>query len=59
MVTHRWADSSALKELEDGDILVTVDSKHMVSVRDVELAVHGKDTVEVEVYRRGKPIKVS
>lgn len=50
--------TAAYDVLQDGDILLEVDHKPVVTFRDVDCAVEGRQKVNVTVYRDGERLQL-
>eukprot|EP00041_Stephanoeca_diplocostata_P033159 m.1087683 g.1087683 ORF g.1087683 m.1087683 type:complete len:1054 (-) comp24284_c0_seq16:8735-11896(-) len=57
VVSQRWARTPAASLLQDGDVLVSIDGTPITSVRDVDVALRGKERVAIELFRDGKVVK--
>jgi len=50
----RWKDTDAFQVLQDGDVILSIDGVDIITVRDVDIALQNKPSVNVEVFRQGK-----
>lgn len=57
IVAQRWARTPAAALLRDGDVVLAIDGARIASVRDVDVALHGKQRVTVRVFRDGATVE--
>lgn len=59
VVTQRWLNTPGHEAFVDNDVILAVDGSPITCIRDVDLAVQGKDQVVAEVFRNGSVLTIN
>ena len=59
IVGQTFHSSPVPKMFNDGDVILSIDGKHVASLRDIDVAAKGKDCVDVVAFRDGKVVEFS